>query len=87
MESPAWDISFRSTVRAEHLRFTEEPRTAVRFPGTGDRESASHSDRNRLPDTIVPGEEYRDVTVSYRLATRLTGPDDEASGSGPVGSS
>ncbi|MGX1565691.1 hypothetical protein [Streptomyces sp. NPDC055506] len=67
------DISFRSTVHAERLRFTQEPRTAVRFPGTGERESTSHSDRTHLPDPVVPGQEYQDVTVAYRLATRLTG--------------
>jgi hypothetical protein len=68
-----WDISFRSTVGADRLRFAERPRTAVRFPGTGGRESTSHSDRTHLPDRVVPGEEYHDVTVAYRLATRLTG--------------
>ncbi|CAM5634873.1 MULTISPECIES: hypothetical protein [Streptomyces] len=72
-------------MHAERLRFAEEPTTAVRFPGTGERESTSHSDRTRLPDRIVPGEEYRDVTVAYRLATRLTGPEDGRSGSGSVG--
>ncbi|MEV6805649.1 hypothetical protein [Streptomyces sp. NPDC051132] len=80
-----WDISFRSTVRAERLRFTEEPRTAVRFPGTGARQSVSHSDRTRLPDRIGPGREYRDVTVSYRLATRLTGAEDTENSSEPLG--
>lgn len=29
------DITFHSTVRADRLRFTAPPRTAVRFPGTG----------------------------------------------------
>lgn len=67
-----WDISFRSTVRADRLRFAERPRTAVRFPGTEGRASTSHNDRTRLPDRVVPGEEYRDITVAYRLATRLT---------------
>ncbi|GGS99905.1 hypothetical protein [Streptomyces chromofuscus] len=76
-----WDISFRSTVRAERLRFTDDPRTAVRFSGTGERESTSRSDRTHLPDRIVPGEEYHDVGVAYRLVTRLTGePDDDPGG-------
>ncbi|MFF5158334.1 hypothetical protein ACFY3N_19210 [Streptomyces sp. NPDC000348] len=67
------DVSFRSTVHAERLRFAEEPRTAVRFPGTGERESTSRSDRDHLPGKVVPGRDYRDVTVDYRLETRLTG--------------
>ncbi|GGS47588.1 hypothetical protein [Streptomyces violaceus] len=65
------DIVFRSTVHAERLRFTQEPRTAVRFPGNGKRESTSHSDRTHLPDPVGTGQEYEDVTVAYRLATRL----------------
>ncbi|MEV6180446.1 hypothetical protein ACIHAR_01815 [Streptomyces sp. NPDC052016] len=73
MQSPAWDISFRSTVRADRLRFAERPRTAVGFPGAGERDSTSHSHRTRLPDRVVAEEEYQDVTVAYRLATRLTG--------------
>ncbi|MFH9553753.1 hypothetical protein ACIBAH_13990 [Streptomyces sp. NPDC051445] len=67
------DILFRSTVHAERLRFTREPRTAVRFTGSEKRESTSHSDRTHLPDTVTPGQEYQDVTVVYHLATRLTG--------------
>ncbi|MEY7978024.1 hypothetical protein AB8O53_17100 [Streptomyces pilosus] len=51
----------------------ERPRTSVRFPGTGERRSSSRSDRTNLPDRVSPGQEYRDVTVVYRLASRLTG--------------
>ncbi|MFF8195706.1 hypothetical protein ACF05L_33665 [Streptomyces bobili] len=65
------DISFCSTVHAERLRFTQEPLTDVRFPGTGTREWTSHSHRIHLPDTVTPGQEYQDVTVAYHLATRL----------------
>ncbi|MGW2619415.1 hypothetical protein [Streptomyces sp. NPDC001500] len=64
---------FRSTVHAERLRFTQEPLTVVRFPGTGKRESTSHSDRTNLPGPVIPGREYQDVTVAYHLATRLAG--------------
>ncbi|WP_411073079.1 hypothetical protein [Streptomyces sp. cmx-4-25] len=67
------DIAFHSTVRCERLRFLEAPRTAVRFPGAGERESTSGSDRVRLPEKVVPGREYRDATVVYRLETRLIG--------------
>jgi hypothetical protein len=65
------DILFRSTVHAERLRFTQEPQTDVRFPGTGKRESTSHSDRIHLPDPVIPGQEYHDVSVAYHPATRL----------------
>lgn len=62
---------FRATVRAARLHFTERPRTAVTFPGTGGRESLSHSDRHHLPEKVVPGQDYHDVTVDYWLETRL----------------
>ncbi|PWI05623.1 hypothetical protein DIZ27_38310 [Streptomyces sp. NWU339] len=64
-------MSFQATVRSERLCFTEEPRTAVSFPGAGERESTSHSDRINLPDRVVPGRQYDNVTVTYRLATRF----------------
>ncbi|MFQ6142097.1 hypothetical protein ACLMNJ_03325 [Streptomyces seoulensis] len=55
----------------------EDPLTAVRFPGAGSRTSVSRSERTNLPDEVVAGEEYRDATVAYRLATRLTGRTDD----------
>ncbi|CAL9328956.1 hypothetical protein SUDANB126_00038 [Streptomyces sp. enrichment culture] len=79
------DISFRSTVHTERLRFAEEPRTAVRFPGTGERESTSHSDREHLPEKVVPGRDYGDVTVDYRLETRLIGEPERGRGAGGGG--
>lgn len=66
------DISFTATIRGDRLRFQQEPRTAVGFPGTGQRESSSRSERTNLPDTVAADREYRDVLVHYRLATRLT---------------
>ncbi|CAL2057352.1 protein of unknown function [Streptomyces murinus] len=69
--SPEPDISFEATVRGDRLRFAQRPRTAVGFPGDGERESSSRSERTHLPDRVAPGREYRDVYVAYRLATRL----------------
>ncbi|MCC9690320.1 MULTISPECIES: hypothetical protein [Streptomyces] len=73
------DITFHSTVRADRLRFTAPPRTAVRFPGTGERASLSRSDRTNLPDTVEPDVDYRDVTVHYRLETGMRKPRASAS--------
>ncbi|THC57591.1 hypothetical protein E7X38_09430 [Streptomyces sp. Akac8] len=67
-------MTFRSTVHADRIRFRESPRTAVRFPGTGERTSVSRSDRTNLPDTVEPDVDYRDVTVHYRLETGLGEP-------------
>ncbi|MGV9845034.1 hypothetical protein [Streptomyces sp. NA02536] len=68
-----WDIAFRARVHSERLRFAEPPRTAVSFPGAGERDSVSDSARDHLPDKVVPHHVYRDATVDYRLKTRLTG--------------
>ncbi|GAA2586826.1 hypothetical protein GCM10010424_37490 [Streptomyces lienomycini] len=51
------------------------PRTTVSFPGTGARESVSQTERTNLPPRVAPGLEYRDVTVTYGLASRLVGPE------------
>ena len=83
MPEPEWDIAFRSTVRAARLRFEEEPSTDVRFPGDGTRESTSRSERSGLPDRVTAGRDYRDVTVAYRLGTRLTDAAADAPGGGP----
>lgn len=61
-----------TTVHANRLRFRREPRTAVRFPGTGTRRSATHTSRTHLPSPVTPGQDYEDVTVTYDLTTGLT---------------
>lgn len=61
-------------VRADALRFAEAPETEVRFFGEPGHESASGSDRTNLPDQVEPGVTYRNITVDYRLASRLAGP-------------
>ncbi|AVI00138.1 hypothetical protein C5L38_34345 (plasmid) [Streptomyces sp. WAC00288] len=71
-EDSVQDIAFRSAVHCERLRFLEEPRTAVSFPGAGERKSVSRSRRTRLPDKVAPGLDYYDITVAYHLQTRLT---------------
>ncbi|MGZ0202223.1 hypothetical protein ACNFR7_18825, partial [Streptomyces sp. RM1] len=79
---PHPDISFEATVRGDRLRFEDEPRTAVGFPGTGERESSSRSERTNLPDTVAAGREYRGIRVHYRLATRLVRPPGDTPGTG-----
>ncbi|PNV36243.1 hypothetical protein C1708_31265 [Streptomyces sp. DH-12] len=71
-------MAFHATVHADRLRFADAPRTAVRFPGTGDRASVSHSDRTHLPDQVEPGVDYHDVTVRYRLETGVPDADGTA---------
>ncbi|MFH8933305.1 hypothetical protein [Streptomyces griseosporeus] len=54
----------------------------MRFPGAGTRESTSRSERSGLPDRVTAGRDYRDVTVTYRLGTRVTDAAEGAPGGG-----
>ncbi|GAA1418500.1 hypothetical protein GCM10009601_14040 [Streptomyces thermospinosisporus] len=52
------------------------------FSGTGERDSVSCSRRINLPESVMAGRQYRDIEVTYRLATRIT---DETPGRPPSG--
>ena len=65
------DIEFAATVKAEHLRFREVPRTEVRFSGTPNYESSTMSKRRNLPDRVSADVDYYDVQVDYLLTNRL----------------
>ncbi|GAA0652364.1 hypothetical protein GCM10009535_33430 [Streptomyces thermocarboxydovorans] len=52
------------------------------FSGTRERDSVSRSRRVNLPESVVAGRQYRDIEVTYRLATRLI---DEPPGRPPSG--
>ncbi|HLU72001.1 MAG TPA: hypothetical protein VKZ82_07460 [Nonomuraea sp.] len=65
------DVLFTATVRADRLRFAEAPETEVRFDGEPGEESGSGSRRERLPDRVTAGEEYRKVTIEYVIASRI----------------
>jgi hypothetical protein len=65
------DIEFAATVKAEHLRFREVPRTEIRFSGTPNYESSTVSRRRNLPDRVSADVDYYDVRVDYLLINRL----------------
>lgn len=65
------DIEFTADVKANWLRFEEVPETEVRFTGHPERESASGTDRENLPDEVEPGVTYRDPKVRLRIASAL----------------
>lgn len=71
------DIEFTADVKAKELRFEEVPETEVRFTGHPERESASGTDRENLPDEVVPGVTYRDPKVRLRIASALARDDPE----------
>lgn len=65
------DIEFTADVNAKELRFEEVPETEVRFSGHPERESASGTDRENLPDEVEPDVTYRDPKVRLRIASAL----------------
>ena len=63
-EAPA-EIEAGATVKAKKLRFERVPETEVRFPGSDEERSGSHTERENLPDEVEPGVTYRDVKVRW----------------------
>lgn len=76
------DIVFTANVRADRLRFTEAPETEVRFDGEPAEESGSGSLRERLPDRVKAGEEYREIRIEYVIAAKIVLPGSEGAGEG-----
>ena len=66
------DTEFGANVKAERLRFEEVPETDVGFHGEPEIESVSGSERENLPEEVEAQKEYRDVSVRWRAAARLT---------------
>jgi hypothetical protein len=69
------DIELTAEVKARELRFEEVPETEVRFPGHPERESASGTDREGMPDEVEPGVTYRNPRVRLRIASALADAD------------
>lgn len=65
------DIEFTADVKADWLRFEEVPQTEVTFTGHPERESASGTDRENLPDEVEPDVTYRNPEVRLRIASAL----------------
>ena len=63
-EAPA-EIEAGATVKAKKLRFESVPETEVRFPGSDEERSGSHTERENFPDEVEPGVTYRDVKVRW----------------------
>ena len=77
------DIELTANVKARELRFEEVPETEVRFPGRPERESASETDRENLPEEVEPGVIYRDPRVRLRIATALAAAEEDRGNNGP----
>ena len=65
-EVPPADVEIGAVVKAKKLRFDTVPETEVRFPGSDQERSGSHTERENLPDKVEPGVTYEDVKVRWR---------------------
>jgi hypothetical protein len=63
------DVIVLAFFRAEEVRFSAQPRIAVRV--CGDLDSAHIIARRNLPDPVVVGETYRDVYIAVELIGRV----------------
>jgi hypothetical protein len=59
------DVVIRATATAREVRFSTQPRTAVRTLGCAD--SLIVTERVNLPDPVQPGVTYRDVRVGVEI--------------------
>lgn len=73
------DVEIGASVEAKRLRFHEKPRTDVELHGEvverdrrQDVDTTSGGERRNLPDEVEPGEDYRDVSVRWRAAVRIS---------------
>jgi hypothetical protein len=76
------DVEIGASVKADSLRFREQPSTEVELRGEvaepderADIDMTSGSQRQNLPDEVEPGVTYRDVSVRWRATGQLE--DDE----------
>ena len=65
------DFELGASVRAGRLRFEHEPQAEVNFTGDPDLDTASHTERENLPEEVMPDVTYRDVRVRWRATARL----------------
>jgi hypothetical protein len=77
------DVELRAEVKADAVRFEEQPETDVEFTGEAvDRtdelqpevEAGSATERENLPEEVEPDVTYRDVRVRWHAAAKVTDP-------------
>jgi hypothetical protein len=63
---PVADIEVGAVAKMKSIRFERVPETEVRFPGSDEERSGSHTERENLPDEVEPGVTYQDAKVRWR---------------------
>jgi hypothetical protein len=70
------DVEISASVKADELRFECKPEVRVRAHSNHPARAETVSERDNLPDEVVPGVTYRDVAVRWRASVRLKGLDE-----------
>ena len=65
------DIEIDAAAKMKAIRFEKVPETEVRFPDSNEQRSGSHTERENLPDQIVPGVTYREAKIRWRAEAAL----------------
>jgi hypothetical protein len=65
-KEPLADVEIGAVAKMKAIRFDKVPETEVSFPGSDERRSGSHTERQNLPDEIEPGVTYRDAKIRWR---------------------
>jgi hypothetical protein len=70
------DVEIAAAVRADEVRFECKPDVDVVAYADSPAEAESVSERDNLPEDLEPGVTYRNLGVRWRLAARLSDPDE-----------
>lgn len=70
------DVDVFTSVRAKRVRFGAVPETRVWFEGEPGERSSSETERENLPEEVEPDVTYRDVSVRWRVRSRIVHPTD-----------
>jgi len=75
MERPP-DVEIAAAVRADEVRFEVKPQVRVVTYADAPAMVKTDAARHGLPDEVEPGVTYRDVAARWRVAVRLSDPED-----------
>jgi hypothetical protein len=70
------DVDVTISVRANELRFEAAPKVNVRFAGEPAIRYSTRTQRENLPEEVVPGVTYRDARVLWDARARIIHPTD-----------
>jgi len=76
VEDEVPDVDVTISVSAKELRFEIVPEVNVWFAGEPAFRSSMRTERQNLPEEVVPGVTYRDAKVLWQAQARIVHPTD-----------